>query len=263
LSVGDTGTGMSPSTRRRLFEPFFTTKGERGNGLGLSVTFGIVQRYGGEITVESELGRGSRFIVRLPLKFREQERSGTREQPNLVGALSKRNTTLTASAMPAAPGRICPAVLPPVAVTQEEAPVSPLVEMAGVDMSAFANPKSLHILVIEDEESIRRFLTKALIQLGHSSRTTADAKEGLAAFSEERFDLVFTDLGLPGVSGEEVARTIAAKSPATPVILLTGWSDQLKDEAQPLIGVTHILGKPITLSTLSSVLAAVCQRQER
>jgi CheY-like chemotaxis protein len=71
--------------------------------------------------------------------------------------------------------------------------------------------------------------------------------EGLTAFSEERFDLVITDLGLPGMSGEELARTIARKSPATPVILLTGWSSQLKDEAQSLPGVTSILGKPITI----------------
>src|SRR5439155_16568499 len=75
LSVRDTGVGMTDSTRQRLFEPFFTTKGEKGNGLGLSVTFGIVQRYGGEILVESTMGQGSSFTVRLPLSARGQEPS--------------------------------------------------------------------------------------------------------------------------------------------------------------------------------------------
>jgi CheY-like chemotaxis protein len=141
---------------------------------------------------------------------------------------------------------------------QEESSVATLVERPDTASARLSNGESLRILVVEDEENVRRFLTKALTQLGHSPRTVADAVEGLTAFSEERFDLVITDLGLPGMSGEELARTIARKSPATPVILLTGWSSQLKDEAQSLTGVTSILGKPITISTLSSSIAAVC-----
>src|SRR5262249_58119660 len=63
----DSGWGIPPSIRHGLFEPFFTTKGERGNGLGLSVVFGIVHRHQGEIKVESQVGQGSTFTIRLPL----------------------------------------------------------------------------------------------------------------------------------------------------------------------------------------------------
>jgi signal transduction histidine kinase len=66
LAVADTGSGMTDDVRRRLFEPFFTTRGERRRGLGLSVVFGIVHRHGGEITVATEPGRGSRFAIGLP-----------------------------------------------------------------------------------------------------------------------------------------------------------------------------------------------------
>jgi signal transduction histidine kinase len=220
LSVSDTGVGMSEAIRRRLFEPFFTTKGERGNGLGLSVAFGIIQRHGGEILVESELDRGSSFCIRLPVTSDDPDGG-----PACVNGSSPADSKF--------PGPLA-----------GELPLP---------------PKRLRVLVIEDEESIRRFLATGLTQLGHNPRVTADAEEGLTAFAEEHFDVVLTDLGLPGLSGEEVARTVGQRSPGTPVVLLTGWSNQLKDEAQPLEGVTCILGKPVSLRNLADTLTAVCQ----
>ncbi len=66
IVVADTGVGMQESVRRRVFEPFFTTKGQRGSGLGLSVSYSIVTRHGGEIRVESEAGRGTAFTLTFP-----------------------------------------------------------------------------------------------------------------------------------------------------------------------------------------------------
>jgi len=67
LGVGDTGTGIPPEILGRIFDPFFTTKGvNEGPGLGLSVVHGIIQRAGGSIEVESEVGVGSRFRILLP-----------------------------------------------------------------------------------------------------------------------------------------------------------------------------------------------------
>ena len=222
VSVTDTGTGMSPAVRQRLFEPFFTTKGERGCGLGLSVTFGIVRRYGGTITAESEVGRGSTFVVRLP------------------AIINIATTTLPKTN----------------AAVANSAPPEPSAAKASVAHTP-SSPSGLRILVIEDEEPIRRFLDTALTRLGHRPKTTVDAHQGLSAFAEEHFDIVLTDFGLPGITGEEVARSVHRSSPQTPVIMLTGWSCQLKAEGHQIEGVTRIIGKPVTLQTLAQTLEAV------
>src|SRR5262249_8076040 len=140
VSVEDTGTGISDAIRARLFEPFVSTKGEQGNGLGLSITFGIVKRHRGEIAVKSEVDRGSTFTVRIPR----------------------------------APESAAPAPRPK-------------------DSSRAKSIHGLRVLVIEDEENVRRFLATALTQLGHSPCLTADSREGLAAFESEHFDVVLTD----------------------------------------------------------------------
>ena len=69
LSISDTGRGMTEEVRKRIFEPFFTTRdiGE-GTGLGLSIAYGIIKQHDGEITLESEPGRGTTCTIRLPIK---------------------------------------------------------------------------------------------------------------------------------------------------------------------------------------------------
>ncbi|MBX3735881.1 MAG: response regulator [Candidatus Didemnitutus sp.] len=71
LRVRDVGTGIKPEHLSRIFDPFFTTKGPRGTGLGLSISASIVRQHGGEIAVESVVGVGSTFSLRLPVQVSE------------------------------------------------------------------------------------------------------------------------------------------------------------------------------------------------
>ncbi len=67
IDIADTGPGIPPEVLPHIFEPFFSTKDEEsGVGLGLAVVYGIVQRHGGSIEVESEPGRGTTFHLKLP-----------------------------------------------------------------------------------------------------------------------------------------------------------------------------------------------------
>ncbi|GJM43965.1 MAG: hypothetical protein DHS20C21_08070 [Gemmatimonadota bacterium] len=66
VRVRDNGGGMSEEVRARIFDPFFTTKGTKGMGLGMSVVYGIVERHSGRIVVESTIGEGTCFTIRIP-----------------------------------------------------------------------------------------------------------------------------------------------------------------------------------------------------
>ena len=82
-SVADTGVGMSEEVRRRALEPFFTTKGPNSTGLGLSVTYGIIQRHGGDLAIESTERRGTTVTIRLPVAQTapEAREGGTASSP--------------------------------------------------------------------------------------------------------------------------------------------------------------------------------------
>jgi len=67
IKISDTGAGINNEDLPKIFEPFFSTKGQKGTGLGLAVIWGIIDNHNGTITVESEVGKGTTFIIRLPL----------------------------------------------------------------------------------------------------------------------------------------------------------------------------------------------------
>ncbi len=82
ITVSDSGPGISPDIIGSIFEPYFTTKGVgEGTGMGLALVHGIVESYGGKITVDSELGKGTIFSIYLPItKKREDHRQYEKEK---------------------------------------------------------------------------------------------------------------------------------------------------------------------------------------
>lgn len=90
VEVRDTGTGMSDEVRQHCFEPFFSTKNETGTGLGLAIVYGIVQRHGGEILIQSEVGKGTRVSVLLPVPAKQE----TEDAPTHTVARSPLNVLL-------------------------------------------------------------------------------------------------------------------------------------------------------------------------
>lgn len=201
LSITDNGTGMSPEVRDRIFEPFFTTKGVRGNGLGLSIVYGIIQRHGGQISVhDGPNGVGTTFRLLLP--------AATDETVEAMPELTMTNT----------PWRI---------------------------------------LVGDDEVNVRRTLVELLIDLGHEVIEASDGRDLLARFEENGADLIFTDLGMPDMSGWDVAAAVRRTDRRVPIILITGWGNQISSEVAELKGITRVMAKPFTVQKVSSVIAEV------
>jgi len=71
IKIQDTGPGIPPEVIKHIFDPFFTTK-EKGTGLGLAISYGIIERHQGKIDIETELGKGTTFVITLPVTVSEE-----------------------------------------------------------------------------------------------------------------------------------------------------------------------------------------------
>jgi len=208
--VADTGVGMSEQIRLHVFDPFFTTKREKGKGFGLSGAYAIVDRHGGEITVESEIGKGTVFTVWLPLAAEAAE---------------------------------------PLPVSQRVASPAPV---AAAPAAKSASPAK--ILVVDDSEEVREVLRELLSRHGYTVVTSPDGESGLVELENRTFDLAMVDLGLPGISGLEVAHQLKQRWGTTQVALMTGYGDRLGPEDAHAKGVDFVLSKPFSLDQLRSVV---------
>jgi len=116
---------------------------------------------------------------------------------------------------------------------------------------------SLRILVIDDDQRVQEALRAMLEHLGHQPVVVDDGAKGIEAFKESLesgtpFDLVITDLGMPKVSGSEVAQQVKELSPNTPILVITGWGAEQKP-----IHADYALGKPVRLSALREAITKV------
>lgn len=117
------------------------------------------------------------------------------------------------------------------------------------------------ILVVDDEEMFAQVFVEMLSECGHSVCVARCGSDALEQFRQDSFDLVFTDLGMPEMSGWELAETIKDINPAVPVVLLTGWGAMVDETDVEASQVDMVLAKPVKLEKLSSIVAEVLGRQ--
>ena len=108
------------------------------------------------------------------------------------------------------------------------------------------------ILVIDDDRYVRTLLCDLLEAWGYVPDAAADGREGLTLFERGRYDVVLTDLGMPGMTGLALAKELKRRR-AVPVLLLTGWADELDAATAPSVDL--VVAKPFTRERLFEALA--------
>jgi CheY-like chemotaxis protein len=123
-----------------------------------------------------------------------------------------------------------------------------------------SSERKFKILVVDDNKDIREMLEDFLNFEGHKPVLTKDGKEALEIFCEQDFDIVITDLGMPGMSGWELSKSIKQKNPEIPIGIITGWGAQLGVEELKKNKVEWILSKPFNLDQFKQMIETVGAR---
>ena len=210
ITVRDNGRGIAKEALSRIFEMFNRevrpdTNGEGGLGIGLTLSRRLAEMHGGTIDAHSEgPGRGSKFIVRLPLI------SGA---PEVIAPRQPR------------PGALSP----------------------------------MRILVVDDNRDAAETLGMLLTELGAEVQVAHDGRSALDAFAAAPPAAVLLDIGMPGMDGYEVARTLRARYPdrRATLVALTGWGQEEDRRLAREAGFDHHLVKPAEIDALEALLTDI------
>jgi PAS domain S-box-containing protein len=213
ISVRDTGVGISPALLPQIFQMFAQAdkdhkRAQGGLGIGLALAKRLIEMHGGRLEVHSDgRGRGSEFVIRLPLVE----------------------------------------------------PRTPIAERATpVDFNGQPAPSS-RVLVVDDNVDAAASLAMLLTALGHEVRAANDGASALEAIRSFNPSVVLLDLGMPGMSGYEVARRARTMLTGKPTVLiaLTGWGQEDDRRRTREAGFDHHLVKPVEIKTLKALLSEV------
>lgn len=209
--IKDTGPGMTPGEQKLIFQEFTRLKSHasiEGTGLGLTITLKLIHLLKGEMTLESEPGKGSCFTVSLPL-----------------------DCTPTDTEIPQAKTEVqIPSLHKP-------------------------NDKQIKVLLVDDDP-LQLEMTSGLLQnYGIQTACTDNPQKVTGKLEKENYDIVFSDIQMPGMTGFELVKQIREKHFTVPVVALSADSGKTKTDYLNA-GFTAYLGKPFTSAQL---LEIICQ----
>jgi two-component system cell cycle sensor histidine kinase/response regulator CckA len=219
VEVSDNGTGIAPEIMDKIFEPFFTTKDVgKGTGLGLAMVYGIVKQSGGYIQPESEIGKGTTFRVFLPRHIVDPAIAAEAEALTLAtGTLAQ----------------------------QAPAPEQP------EDLTG-----SAVILLVEDEEAVRRGGKRMLETRGYTVHEAGSGVEALEIMEEldGKVDIVVSDVVMPEMDGPTLLRELRKTYPDLKFIFVSGYAEDAFARNLPPESKFGFLPKPFSLKQLAVVV---------
>ena len=209
IQVKDTGQGMTPEVMTKAFEPFFTTKPSgQGTGLGLAMIYGFIKQSGGNVRIDSEVGRGTAITLLLPRHLDPVMETLVTETPHGMPRAQEGQT----------------------------------------------------VLVVEDEAAVRMIVLEVLSELGYTAFEAGDAEQAIPLLqSDQRIDLLVSDVGLPGMNGRQLAEVARKHRPNLKVLFITGYAKNAEIRSQFLGKDMDMLTKPFDIDALASKIHEMIQ----
>ena len=233
IIVEDTGCGISKEEQAHVFERFYRAEQKQaatqvGSGIGLNMVYEYVKLHQGKVSLESEEGKGSRFIVDIPTDLKHA----------LLQEAAQDNLVAPSPAMDAIDGAT---------------------EVQG------AKKIEKTVMVVEDNDDFRHFLHRELSHIYNKVLVARDGMDGAMMAEEENPDLIVSDVMMPRMNGTDMCRRIKENIETShiPVILLTAWStDDGRTEGYKA-GADAYIAKPFDMEVLLARISNLLEKQEK
>lgn len=233
IIVEDTGCGIPKEEQGHVFERFYRTEQDSssqqiGSGIGLNMVYEYIQLHEGKVSLESEEGKGSRFIVDIPADLKREVQQEASEENHIASSV-----------------------------------MADVVDGAVGVQTSLKIEKT--VLVVEDNEDFSHFLSQELGRIYNKVLTAKDGIEGAMKAEAENPDIIVSDVMMPRMNGTDMCRRIKENIETShiPIILLTAWSTDEGRAAGYKAGADAYIAKPFDMEVLLARISNLLEKQEK